>query len=236
MELTINCPDCGKTLKVTVVAEDAPRTEIIRKVATPTTWQEIAEKIKSGKAREFLSVGDIVPFEMKDGQKVNAVVAEIDPYGENEVAFVIEDCISNRHSINKSGSNTGGWRDCEMRKYLNTTIYDLLPDDLKEVIAERTIKQTENDEDLISKDKLWLLSCNEVGLEYDTTDKDDVHFSLFKDERSRIKQQDGETTWYWLRSPNPDYSISFWCVYTSGDGYYINVGNSYGVAWGFLVK
>ena len=237
MEISIKCPDCGKTLKVTVVAEETPQTEIIRRVSTPTTWDEIAGKIKAGKASEFLSVGDIVPFTMKDGQTVNAVVAEIDPYGDNEVAFVIEECLDESHVMNEEYTNAGGWRDCDMRKYLNGEILDLLPDDLKAVIADRTITQEKDGEELTSTDKLWLLSLTEVGEDYET-DKGDVHFSLFKDERSRVKQQSGETVWYWLRSPNAANSTNFCGVNATGTA---NNGNadansSTGVAFGFLIK
>lgn len=236
MEVTIKCPDCGKTLKVTVVAEETPQTEIIRRVSAPTTWEEISEKIKTGKAREFLSVGDVVPFTMKDGQTVNAVVAEIDPYGENEVAFVIEDCLDERHVMNEEYTNAGGWRDCEMREYLNSTVLALLPDDLKAVIADRTITQEKDGEVLTSTDKLWLLSLTEVGEDYET-DKGDVHFSLFKDERSRVKQQDGETVWYWLRSPYAAGSAYFCSVGANGGAGNTSGANfSSGVAFGFLIK
>lgn len=235
MEISIKCPDCGKTLKVTVVAEETPQTEIIRRVSTPTTWDEIAGKIKAGKAREFLSVGDVVPFTMKDGQTVNAVVAEINPYGDNEVAFVIEECLDERHVMNKEYTNAGGWRDCDMRKYLNGEILDLLPDDLKAVIADRTITQEKDGKELTSTDKLWLLSLTEVGEDYENA-KGDVHFSLFKDQRSRVKQQDGETIWYWLRSPDAGNSSYFRYVTTNGTSGNTNAANTNGVAFGFLVK
>lgn len=235
MEISIKCPDCGKTLKVTVVAEETPKTEIIRRLSTPTTWDEISEKIKAGKAREFLSVGDVVPFTMKDGQTANAVVAEIDPYGENEVAFVIEDCLDESHVMNEEYTNAGGWRDCDMRKYLNSEIYDLLPDDLKAVITDRTITQEKDGEELTSTDKLWLLSLTEVGEDCET-DKGDVRFSLFKDERSRVKQQSGETVWYWLRSPLASSSTAFCDVGNGGGAYASNANRSFGVAFGFLIK
>ena len=233
--LSIECPDCGKTLRVTVEMKETKKTEIIRKVSTPTTWSEIAEKIKEGKAKEFLSVGDVVPFTMKDGQEVNAVVAEIDAYGENEVVFVIEDCLKDRHPMNEECDNDGGWRDSDMREYLNEEVFDLLPDDLKSVIADRHITQVVDDEELNSKDKLWLLSITEIGEECET-DKNNVHFSLFKDEKSRIKQIDGETAWYWLRSPNHTNSNDFWIVNTNGNGSSYDANSSYGVAFGFLIK
>lgn len=235
MELTVKCPDCGKTLKVTVTTENEPQTEIIRKISTPTTWGEIATLIRAGKARKFLSIGDAVPFTMKDGQTVKAIVTEINPYNENEVAFVIEDCLTKNHIMNEKRTNTGGWRYSDMRKYLNKDVFNLLPNELKAVIADREIKQIENGEELISTDKLWLLSLAEIAEDGYKVDKDDVHFSLFKDERSRVKQQDGKTAWYWLRSPNTS-TTSFRVITGSGNAISSSVSNLNGVAFGFLIR
>ena len=241
MEFTVKCPDCGKELKVTVEDKEVEKTEIIRKTSTPITWKEISEKIKAGKAKEFLSVGDIIPIKMKDGQTVNAVVADTELFtnvkeGDSpRVAFVIEDCLAERHSMNKMCVNKGGWRNSEMRKYLNTKIYNLLPDDPKEVIAERTIIQNIDGKKLSSTDKLWLLSATEVGHDYET-DEGENRFSLFKDERSRVKQVNGETTWCWLRSPSATYDNAFCSVGASGEvGCWYYANNEYGVAFGFLV-
>ena len=179
--------------------------EIIKKATTPITWEEVKELVEKGHHKSFFEAGDIIPAELKDGQNVRFVVAEI---FDDSIAFVTEDCLKDRHCMNDSWTNKGGWRDCAMRKYLNTEIYELLPDDLKAVIAEREILQQFESHESVCYDKLWLLSRTEVGYDYET-DKGDVHFSLFKDERSRVKQVEGETWWYWLRSPSAASSTAF---------------------------
>ena len=225
MQVSIKCPDCGKTLKVTVTTEETKKMKMIKQVLKETTWSEIAEQIKSGKVKEFLSVEDKIPFELKNGQKVCAVVAAVDHYNKNEVIFTFEDCIA-RHSMNENNTNIGGWKDCKMREYLNNDIYDLLPDDLKEIIKERKIIQRIKDKEYISTDKLWLPSCTELGYKY-SVDVDDVQFPLFKDEKSRIKQIDGETVWWWERSPIANNSNYFYIVYYNGYSYnyYANYSN-----------
>lgn len=206
--------------------------EIIKKTATPITWEEVKELIGKGQHKAFFEVGDIIPAELKDGQQVRFVVAEV---FDDSIAFVTEDCLKDRHYMNEHWTNAGGWRDCAMRKYLNTEIYDLLPDDLKAVIADRTITQEKDGEELTSTDKLWLLSLTEVGEDYET-DKGDVHFSLFKDERSRVKQVEGETWWYWLRSPYASNGTTFCTVNANGSAANNTATNSIGVAFGFLIK
>lgn len=236
MELTIKCPDCGKELKVTIeeATTVASKAVLTKKQEETVSWLEIAERIHAG-SENAIEVGDEIACTLKDGTEVVFVAAAINPYVENEVAFVIKDCLPDLHNMNDDCTNEGGWRDSGMREYVNGKIYDLLPDDLKSVIKERTIVQKQDDEELSSTDKLWLLSRTEVtGTDYET-DVNDVHFPLFKDERSRVKQVDGETYWYWLRSPYASSSSAFCYVYANGGASYNNANASNGVAFGFLI-
>ena len=226
MEVSIKCPDCGKTLKVTVTTEETKKMEIIKQISKETTWFEIAEQIKSGKAKEYLSVKDRIPFVLKNGQKVCAVVAAINHYNKNEVIFTLEDCIA-KHRMNKNDTNEGGWKDSEMKKYLNNDIYNLLPDDLKGFITERKIIQRIKDKEYVSVDKIWLPSITELGNER-SIDVGDIPFPLFEDEKSRIRQIDGETISYWTRSPGANNSNGFYGVYSPGvyyNGYYASYTN-----------
>lgn len=206
--------------------------EIIKRTATPITWKEVKELVEKGQHKAFFEVGDVIPVELKDGQNVRFVVAEL---FDDSIAFVTEDCLKDRYFMNERWTNKGGWRDSAMRKYLNSEIYDLLPDELKAVITDRTIKQEQGGEELVSTDKLWLLSRTELTGSHYSADKEDVHFSLFKDERSRVKQVDGETWWYWLRSPLASNSTNFCYVSSGGVASNGNASSSDGVAFGFLI-
>lgn len=227
MKIKIECPNCKKVLKVTVVSEETKKVELIKQIPVETSWFEITEQIKSGKAKEILSVGDKIPFELLNGQKVCAVVAAIEPYNKNEVVFVFEDCIA-KHKMNEENTNKGGWKDCQMRKYLNGDIYNLLPDDLKESIKDRKIVQKLGDKEYVSIDKLWLPSSTELGYKY-SVDVDDVHFPLFKDEKSRVRQINGETEWWWERSPGANNSSYFYNVNYFGTSYNNGAYTSLGV-------
>ena len=234
MEISIKCPDCGKTLKV-IITDEANKIKNIKSFTKETNWSEIAKQIKSGKAKENFAIGDKIPFTLKNGSNVCAVVAAIEPYNKNEVIFCFDDCIS-RYNMNEHSINKGGWRDCEMRKYLNTEIYDLLPDELKSVISYRTIVQSIDDDAYISVDKLWLPSKTELGGE-SNVDIDDVKFPLFNDEKSRVKQIDGEPVCWWERSPYLSHSTTFWIINHSG-GYYTvaSAPNTYGVCPCFSIR
>lgn len=228
MEIKVKCPDCGKMLRVTVEAEEMPKVSLIKKQKSETTWEDIVAN------KDKLCIGDEVRCQLKNGKVVYAVVAAINPYGDNRVAFVFKDCIGEDQVMNDEATNKGGWRDCKMREYVNTEILALLPDDLKSVIRPRTIKQSVQGEDCESTDSLWLLSYTEVfGGDY-RVDVGDVHFPLFDTEGSRVKMNEEGSTWcYWLRSANN--TNYFRLVSSNGNSYNIFASLSGGVALGFLV-
>lgn len=239
MEFKIKCPDCGKELavKVSEVAK-APDTlvNLTIKNTTSRTWREIAHYVRTDAKGNF-KVGDELSCTLKNGLEVTFVVAAINPYAENEVAFVIKDCLPIRHAMNSRLTNKGGWAMSDMRKYLNTEILRLLPDDLVEVIKPRTIIQLINGEDFKATDKLQILSYTEVfgGDCYMETDKCDVHFPLFKDERSRVKQNDGETCWYPLRTPTKSSSANFCIVNSNGNAFNNIATYGYSIAFSFFI-
>lgn len=228
MEIKVKCPDCGKMLRVTVEAEEMPKVSLIKKQESEMTWEDIVAN------KDKFCIGDEVRCQLKNGKVVYAVVAAINPYGDNQIAFVFKDCIGEDQAMNDKATNKGGWRDCKMREYVNTEILALLPDDLKSVIRPRTIKQSVQGEDCESTDSLWLLSYTEVFGGDCSVDVGDVHFPLFDTKGSRVKMnEDGDTWCYWLRSAY--YTNNFRDVY-SGGGSSLNIANdSNGVALGFLV-
>lgn len=224
---------CGKDMEwhtdgiTTPLARELPKVKLITKQERETTWYDIEQN------KDKLKIGDEIEVYLKDGTVAYAVVAAIDPYRENQIAFVFKDCIEN-HSMNDEDTNAGGWRDSKMRKYVNTDIYELLPDDLKAVIKTREIRQRIGDTYSSSIDKLWLLSDTEVFGRIWDLNCEDVRFPLFEDCKNRIKLGiDGFASTWWLRSL---YFTNYFHYVNSGGGW-SNYGASYssGVALGFMI-
>lgn len=227
MENKTKCPDFEKMLKVTAKTEKVDTVTLKLFTEIKTDWSVI-KTIKS-----TLEVGDEITCKLKDGRQVTFVVAALNPYGDNQVVFVIKDCIG-EHQINKENTNEGGWSKCEMRRYLNEDIFDLLPDDLQAVIKPRKLKT--KDTALDTEDRLWLLSKMEVFGTESGAELGDIHFPLFATERDHVKNDaDGETCYWWLRSPITAYSHNFWSVVTNGSSSNNYASSSNGVAFGFLI-
>lgn len=199
-----------------VEAKDVKQEEKIQIVTPKTmksTWKSISEMIKAGKVEEFLCVGDKIPFRMKDGTEVVAVVAHVKNKG---VYFVIEDAIA-RHPMYKliPGNEVISWSGSDMRRYLNKEAFKNLPPALAAVIKKRTIQQNVAGNRYVTKDRLWLPSYTEVfgktsdGKVCQADGENEFHFDLFNDEKSRVKQYKGETTWWFLRTKNnPEYPFT----------------------------
>lgn len=200
-------------------------TTLTQTVTKEITWKDIAAFCESGKAADLLSVGDIISITLKNDEKMRIAVAGINTYKENEVLFAFKDILSKEAPMNEEWTNEGGYEASDMAKYLDTEIFDLLPDDLQAVIKERC------------GHKLWLFSRQEVFGEdgrYICPD-DDVHIPYYQDSENRIKLRDGEPDWWWLASPSAAFTTGFCLVLYSGSSTYRGASYSFCVAPGFCV-
>lgn len=189
--------------------------------------------LKAG--RLGLNSGDKIPVTLKSGEEIELVYTR-DENGNGYM--VLDNCLFDEHVMNKKNTNAGGWKDCEMRRFLNDTILNLLPDDLQAVIEPTTIKQVLGGKDVECEDKIFLLSKTQVFGKGDWTDKepDDTQLDIFLTERSRVKECGDNGTWFWwLRSPLSSNTTSFCLVFNSGFSYDSSATNSVGVAFGFCI-
>lgn len=200
-------------------------TTLTKSVTREITWAEIAEAIRNGKAVEILTEGDIISVVLKNGEHMRITVAGIGTYHENEVVFAFKDILSKEAPMNKEYTNEGGYEASDMAKYLDTEVFNLLPDDLQAVIKERR------------GHKLWLFSRREVFGEdgWYVCPKDDVHIPYYQDAENRVKLRDGEPDWWWLASPHAANPTGFCGVHGGGSSGSWGASNSYGVAPGFCI-
>ena len=197
------------------------------------TWAELKAAAEAGTIGELIQSGDLIPFNLKTGEEV-AVRATRD--GNGKMFFVLEDCLEDEHAMNKQNTTKGGWAACDMRKYLNKTVFALLPDDLQAVIAPTKIVQIVDGERVETEDKLFLFSRTQVFGKgaWSEREPEDTQLECFRREKGRVKECGDNGTWFWwLRSAHS--SSSFNGVNSSGRYNDYNAANSYGVALGFCL-
>ena len=200
-----------------------------------TSWDSIKNAVDGGGVEALLHSGDEIPVTLKNGENVIFVVT----YDENgKLYFVLRDCLADEHRMNKEWTNKGGWAATEMRTYLNSTIFALLPDDLQAVIAPTKIVQILDGERVECEDNLFLISKTQAFGKGSWTEyePEDTHLDIFKTERDRVKECGNNGTWfYWLRSPLSSSTASFCHVHNGGGGASGGASLSYGVAFGFCI-
>ena len=191
---------------------------ITRKRTEETNWDCIRATVRSG----GLNVGDEIADELLTGEKITYVVANISP---EEVYFISKDCLDQRVQWNESGLNAGGFKDSDVCKFLNETVWNVLPEELREAISERECLQIVDGEESRYPLKLWLPTEYEVFEDdWASEAKEGQQFEIFKDPRNRIKGDGGggsRANW-WLLSVCSGNSTFACTVYGSG---YANSGH-----------
>lgn len=201
-------------------------TTLTQSVTKEITWGAIADSIRGVSASPIqLNVGDIIAVTLKDGTPMKIAVAGIDTYHENEVIFAFKDIMPEEKPMNELCTNVGGYESSDMAKYLDTELFELLPDDLQAVIKARR------------GHKLWLFSRKEVFGENGRYEcpEDDVHIPYYQNAENRVKTRNGDTDWWWLASPSSAHTTHFCLVAHRGHSSCLDASLALGVAPGFCI-
>ena len=229
--------------------------------------QEFYGIIASGRAKDYFALGDkikIVPgtnvfadseiimsiigfnhFKLENGNNFASVVFHMD--GIMNATHRMNATNNNAEDANKVG--TGGWGSCEMRDWLNNTIFPELPIHWKSLIKTVQVLSSKGGTSQnigVSNDKLFLLSYAEMG--FSTTEvpyKNEVDanaeqltFSVFTTNNDRIRKYyngTGSASFWWLRSPLATGSTNFCNIFTYGSGNTNSASYANGVAFGFCI-
>ena len=239
--MNIKCPHCSHDFAVDIyVGEESCNynASLTRRTTQHINWEEIKREIEHGYGNAILSVGDVISFTLKNGKQASVSVAAINPYEQNTIAFAFDDLLWEK-AMNARDTNRGGWAHSKMADTLENEILPLLPDELVAVIKPRTIVQNLSGTRHERTSKLWLPSRTEVFGEHESykeCDFGDIHYPLFKTEKSRVKAlEDGTTQWYWLRSPYVGTSTYFWNVANGGGGATSDASGANGVCPCFII-
>ena len=212
------------------------------------SWATIAANVKNGNTSKY-NVGDTKEVDLGDLGTHTVRIANMNECTNGETSetacgFVVEfaDIIS-EHQFNSTATNVGGWRDSELRAYINETIYKKLPTDLQNIVSSTKVISshgiTSGETNFETQDKLFLLSTEEVWVEtnYDTSVGTSKQLDYYKNQgvttssyTSAIKQYKGIEKSWWLRSSYSRTTNDFYRVNGSGGSIGNYASNSFGVS------
>ena len=228
-------------------------TEIIpikEKTFNDYSWAEIAAISEAGNATSTFSVGDEKELQISDETYHVQILGfnhddKSDGSGKAGITVCLKELMTTTNKMNSYTTNIGGWKDSEMRTYLQNDVLTSLPSDLQSVIKTVNKISDNGNKDTttlnITEDKLFLLSFEEVGFTSANTSYfvpgQGTKYDFFSDNASRTKKYLNKSydAYWWLRSAYTDYSSIFFRVSLSGSWNNGYADHTNGVVFAFCI-
>lgn len=206
-----------------------------------TNWKQVKDCINKHNENS-LEIGQ----ELTDADGTIYQVANINTE-RHEVIFIRKYILPDMYAMNFCESNSGGWKESSLRKYLNMKVILGLSDELRSVITPRTYmvskggKKEELDE---ITDILFLpregdmLSERNLAAKSEYDEGNATQWTLCKKTKERIKtfrDDYGDAYYYWLSSPVVSSSITFCLMSGAGFVSHINAICEGGIVPCFMI-
>ena len=212
-------------------------------------------KYKVGDTKEITLTGEVAgTYTVRIANTSTPEKCNQEGFSQTACGFVIEfEDIITTHNMNSTNTNVGGWPASEMRTYVNDTIYESLPKELRDNIINTTVVSGYGPSDtsnFTTIDKLYLLSTKEVWgkevtssvINYDTAENETRQLDYYNrigvttsNKSGAIKQYNGSSTYWWLRSVHSSYDYSFYYVVSNGYWSADDAIDALGVALAFRI-
>ncbi|MBD9115445.1 hypothetical protein EGP95_06700 [bacterium] len=219
------------------------------------SWTTIAANVRAGNTSKY-NVGDTKEVDLGTFGTHTVRISNMSACANGETSetacgFVVEFAdIITKQKFNSTKTSVGGWKDSELRTYVNGTIYNALPSELQNVISLTKVisghGSTSGETNFETQDKLYLLNAQEVwnGNLFDTSVGTSRQLDYYKKQgvtkdnyAGAIKQYNGSNDYWWLRSARCYGTTYFLTAENSGSGLssFDNANNSNGVSPAFRI-
>ncbi len=223
------------------------------------SWETIATNVRNGNISNY-NIGDTKEVDLGNLGKYYVRIANTttpsecatEGFSQTACGFVLEfESIINNKQMNGSFTNSGGWPASDLRSYLNSDLYNMLPTDLKSAIIDTTVVSShgsDDSENFVSTDRLYLLAPKEIYSDWsnsydsakdltrqlDYYNNKNVSTSSYADVIKKIKTYNHVQSW-WLRSTVSDSDNKFYYVSYNGYWYTYNSTYNWGVSPAFRI-
>lgn len=181
----------------------------------------VYKKCKMMVSPKDIKVGDQIEVPLDDIGTFMATAHQITDEG---ILFIFDDCIA-RKPMNSNGGNKGGFEKSELSEWMESTLYNAFPEELKKRLRYVTLPSYGQ---MFGHDEWY-----EKAIEPDK----DEQLPLMKIRKKRICTYENDNCWYWLKNATKeDYSSEcFAYVVNIGYAFYNYSNNSDGVRPVFLI-
>ena len=222
------------------------------------SWATIVSSVKAGNTRGY-KVGDIKTIDLGTTYGTHTLriantstpnECSTEGFSQTACGFVLEftDIITT-HVMNDNLTNVGGWPSSSMYTFINTSIYNTLPMDLKSGIINTIVVSgygTSDSNNFTSIDKLYLLAPKEIYTNFyssfDTSKKFTRTLDYYiaqgvttSNYGGAIKKNGTSDSSWWLRTAISTSGNSFFAIDSNGNWSYTDVLYEYGVSPAFRI-
>ena len=253
--------DAQKTYFVGNIDVDGEYIPKVNPVSFATdSWETIITAVKENNISKY-NVGDTKEIDMGDyGTHTLRIANTTTPsecsttgFSQTACGFVLEfeDIITTK-AMNSTNTNVGGWPASSMYTFVNTDIYNAIPEELRNGIIDTTVVSghgsTSGETNFTSTDKVYLLSTGEIwangtsgSITWDSARTLTRQLDYYKMRNvttsnygDAIKKNGSSAAWWWLRAAYSTTTNSFGTVDFYGRYNYLNsASGSGGVAPAF---
>ncbi len=219
------------------------------------SWNTIISNVKAGKGSSYevgatkeVTLSTLGTHTIRVANNTSPSECSTSGFSQTACGFVLEfvDIITT-HSMDSS--SVGGWNETALYTYLNNTIYNELPNNLKNSIINTTVVSSPSiisEEHIVSTDKMYLLAPSEIysdwNDEYDISKNLTRQLDYYKQKgtstssnSSALKSLGSTNTGWWTRSADHVDAELFFEVFSAGNCASSSVSLSSGVSPAFRI-
>ena len=202
---------------------------------TTDSWETIQKAVKIGNTSKY-NVGDTKEINLTNFGTHTVRISNMSACTNGETSetacgFVVEFAdIITKHTFNNTSTNVGGWKNSEIRTYVNGTIYNSLPSELQNAITSTKVisghGSTSGETNFETQDKVYLISSKELygtATVKDTLSTETKQLYYYKNKgvtllkyTEAVKKYNLQDVNWWLRSATSDTTDFFLDVATKG--------------------
>lgn len=219
------------------------------------SWNTIISNVKAGKGSSYevgatkeVTLSTLGTHTIRVANNTSPSECSTSGFSQTACGFVLEFAdIITTHSMDSS--SVGGWNETALYTYLNNTIYNELPNNLKNSIINTTVVSSPSiisEEHIVSTDKMYLLAPSEIysdwNDEYDISKNLTRQLDYYKQKgtstssnSSALKSLGSTNTGWWTRSTDHVDAELFFEVFSAGNCASSSVSSSSGVSPAFRI-
>ena len=250
---TIQCDAMESEWGVTIAELSGPPAPV---AFATDSWESIVKAVQDNNTTLYnvgdtkeVDLGTLGTHTLRIANKSTPAECSTQGFSQTACGFVLEFAdIITTHNMNPAGEykginyqygwNVDGWPASTMRTYVNSDIYNAIPEALRNGIIDTTVVSghgsTAGETNFTSTDKLYLLSPHEVWEDVDgnTNSGPDYYDAAYNQTRQldyylgkgvtttnctdAIKQNNGSNYYWWLRSASSSDDYIFFAVASNG--------------------